>query len=90
MKMIRKRITFTGSVQGVGFRWRAEKAAHMYRCTGWCRNQWDGSVLMEIQGREEDIDQVLLAIERGRYVEIDQMYVQELPAVEDERYFRTE
>ena len=48
--MIRKHIIFTGQVQGVGFRWRAREAARLYGCTGWCRNEWDGSVTMEIQG----------------------------------------
>ncbi len=90
MMMIRKRITFTGYVQGVGFRWRAEQAANMYRCTGWCRNEWDGSVTMEIQGHEEDIDQVILRIESSRYIEIENMYAEELPIAEDERSFRTE
>ncbi len=88
--MIRKRIHFAGYVQGVGFRWRAEKAASLFRCTGWCRNEWDGSVTMEIQGREEDIEQVISRIESGRYVQIENMRVKELPVVEDERYFRTE
>ena len=55
--MIRKHIVFTGQVQGVGFRWRARHAAHLYGCTGWCRNDWDGSVTMEIQGEEDAIDQ---------------------------------
>ena len=73
--MIRKHIVFYGSVQGVGFRWRAVHAAEYYHCTGWCRNNWDGSVVMESQGTEEDIDQVILAIERGRYVEIQNMDV---------------
>lgn len=88
--MIRKRITFAGRVQGVGFRWRAEKAADLFRCTGWCKNEWDGTVTMEIQGREEDIDQVLLHIENGRYVSIENMWVKELPVVENERCFVTE
>lgn len=61
--MIRKHIVFYGSAQGVGFRWRAKHAAGMYSCTGWCRNGWDGSVVMEIQGEERNIDQVILAIE---------------------------
>jgi len=88
--IIRKRITFTGCVQGVGFRWRAEKAAEMFRCTGWCRNEWDGTVTMEIQGREEDISQVILHVEKGRYVHIENMYLKNLPAVDGERNFTTE
>ena len=88
--MIRKRITFSGRVQGVGFRGRAEKAANMYRCTGWCRNEWDGSVTMEIQGREEDIDQVILHIEAGRFVRIENIRVKEIPVIEDDRSFTTE
>ncbi len=88
--MIRRRFTFTGSVQGVGFRWRAEKAANMFRCTGWCRNEWDGSVTMEIQGREADIDQVILRIGEGRFVRIENMRVRDIPVIEDDRSFITE
>lgn len=87
--MIRRHFIFYGSVQGVGFRWRAAHAAGQYRCTGWCRNNWDGSVIMEIQGAEEDIDHVILAIERGRYVEIQNIEVKTIPVIE-ERGFRTE
>ena len=88
--MIRKRISFSGRVQGVGFRWRAEKAADMFHCTGWCRNEWDGTVSMEIQGRDEDIDQVILHIKGGRYVRIENIRVKEIPVVDSERYFTTE
>ena len=88
--MIRKRITFCGAVQGVGFRWRARHAADLYSCTGWCRNEWDGSVAMEIQGEERNIDQVIMAIESGRYVQIENMEVRNIPMNEAERGFRTE
>ena len=88
--MIRKRIRFYGYVQGVGFRWRARHAAQAYSCTGWCRNEWDGTVMMEIQGQEEAIDQVILAIEAGRYVEILSMDVETIPVVEQERGFQSE
>ena len=54
--MIRKHIIFTGWVQGVGFRYRARHAADLYGCTGWVRNEWDGSVTKEIQGEEEAIE----------------------------------
>ena len=87
--LTRKRIVFTGSVQGVGFRSRARHAADLYGCTGWVRNEWDGSVIMEIQGEESSIDQVILAIRRGAYVRIENMSVKTLPP-EEERGFRAE
>ena len=69
-RMIRKHFIFYGWVQGVGFRWRARQAADLYGCTGWVRNEWDGTVSMEIQGTEEAIDKVIMSIESGRYVQI--------------------
>ena len=33
--MIRRHISFSGWVQGVGFRYRARYAASLYGCTGW-------------------------------------------------------
>jgi len=86
--MVRKHIVFQGWVQGVGFRYRACQAAEMYGCTGWVRNEWDGSVTMEIQGEEKAIDQVIVAIQRGTYVQISNMEVKTLPLVEEERGFR--
>ena len=87
--MIRKHIVFYGSVQGVGFRYRARHAADLYGCTGWVKNEWDGSVSMEIQGEEESIDQVILAIERGTFVRIENMAVKRIPVVRYEYGFRT-
>jgi len=86
----RKHIVFFGFVQGVGFRWRARQAANLYGCTGWVRNEWDGSVTMEIQGSEKEIDLVLRAINSGRYIEIERMDVQTIEADPEERGFRTE
>lgn len=86
---VRKHISFSGYVQGVGFRYRARRAADLYGCTGWVRNEWDGSVTMEIQGEEAQIDQVILAIERGTFVRIENMEVKKIPVVEHEYAFRT-
>ena len=87
--MIRKHIVFYGYVQGVGFRYRARHAAEMYGCTGWARNEYDGTVSMEIQGEEEAIDRVILSIEKGTYVRITNMEVRSVPLVENESGFRT-
>lgn len=87
--MVRKHIRFHGSVQGVGFRYHARYAADMYGCTGWARNEYDGTVSMEIQGEEDAIDRVIMSIEAGRYVRIDNIEVKDIPLSEDERGFRT-
>ena len=85
--MIRKHIRFWGRVQGVGFRYRAYHAANSVGATGWVRNEYDGSVTMEIQGTEEQIDHVILMIEKGRFVRIENMDARTIPIKEEERGF---
>lgn len=48
-----------------------------------------GSVVMEIQGEEENIDQVIMAIERGTYVRIENMESRTIPIDEHEHGFYT-
>ena len=88
--MVRKHIIFYGSVQGVGFRYRACHAAERFGCTGWIRNEWDGSVTMEIQGREPDIDRVLGAIREGKYIWIERMKEEIIPEENGEYGFGTD
>ena len=85
--LIRRHLVFHGWVQGVGFRYRARHAAALFGCTGWVRNEYDGSVTMEIQGTEEQIDRVILAIEQGSYVRIENLESRTVPVVPDEKGF---
>ncbi len=87
--MIRKRIVFQGFVQGVGFRYRAHQAADMFGCTGWVRNEYNGTVTMEIQGKEKAIDRVLQALSEGRFIRITDMDTRSIPLEENERSFKT-
>ena len=92
--MIRKRFVFNGRVQGVGFRYLTRRAADLIGVTGWVRNERDGSVTLEIQGTEEQVDGVMLAlkhmiIKRGRYVRIESIEEEEVPLVADETGFKT-
>ena len=87
MNIIRRHIVFYGCVQGVGFRWRAMKAAQLTGCTGWVQNEWDGSVTMEIQGTEAQIDETILSIERSRYIRIDNLSSRTIPLDPEERGF---
>jgi acylphosphatase len=85
--IIRKEIRFTGRVQGVGFRYRARYAAEGCGVTGWVRNEWDGSVLMEAQGTPRQINEMLKVIHSGPYIHVDRLDYHDIPVQEDERGF---
>ena len=87
MKIIRKKVFVYGAVQGVGFCYRAEQAANMLGVTGWVRNEPDGSVLLEVQGTDEQIDKVLAMVNQGTYVNIDRITANQIPIEEREYGF---
>lgn len=87
-RIVRRFIRFYGRVQSVGFRYYACKAADLYGATGWVRNEFDGTVSMEIQGSKEQIDSVLSSLEKGTYIKIMNTEVKELEPLSDERRFR--
>jgi len=55
MEQTAKHIVFSGEVQGIGFRYTANRIAGRYNVTGFVRNLPDGDVEMLIQGPEQDI-----------------------------------
>lgn len=85
---IRRHIIFHGRVQGVGFRYRSYYAAQKFGLTGWVRNLYDGTVEMEIQGKEAGIDALILTLDGNKYVEIRQMEVKKMIVDKEERGFR--
>jgi len=70
-------------VQGVGFRYRAYHSANNYGITGWIKNCSDGSVEMEVQGTEKDIDEMILSIEKGHFIIIENMFTENVPLKND-------
>lgn len=86
MSEIRRYIKFYGRVQGVGFRYRAYYAARNFDVKGWVRNCCDGSVEMEVQSLEENIDKMIMTIEKGTFVMIENMECKSLP-LKDEQSF---
>lgn len=78
MEKVRKHIIFHGTVQGVGFRYTAYYAAQSVGVTGWVRNLYDGTVEAEAEGTQADIDMMIAAIKRGRFIEIDSMDISEI------------
>ncbi len=88
MEKIRKRMVFQGRVQGVGFRWHARHAALALGLTGWVKNEYDGSVTMEIQGSEAGIDRLIQELQAGRYIDIQDIRMSKIPTDPEERDFR--
>lgn len=86
-RILRKEIHFTGHVQGVGFRYRAQYAANGCGVTGWVKNEWDGSVIMEAQGTQRQINEMLKLINAGPYISIDRLDYHEIPVEEYSRGF---
>ncbi|MCH5268199.1 MAG: acylphosphatase [Lachnospiraceae bacterium] len=84
---IREHLVFYGQVQGVGFRYRARHVASGLGITGWVRNEWDGTVEMEAQGTKEQINHMLLLINQGTYIQVEDIDRRELPVEEAERGF---
>ena len=89
-EIIRRRICCFGWVQGVGFRWRARHAASRFGVVGFARNEDDGSVTLELQGTETQIDRVIQAVEQGAYIRIMHMESRRVPVDPDARSFHTE
>lgn len=85
-EVIRKNIIFKGRVQGVGFRYRAYHAAQEIGLTGWVRNLYDKTVELEAQGKEADIDRLIISLERGSHIQITGMEVRNRPIEKEERF----
>ncbi|KMZ55814.1 acylphosphatase [Dorea sp. D27] len=79
MAEIRKRYVFRGRVQGVGFRYTAKYLARSLQLTGWVQNEWDGTVTMEVQGRETLINKLLTGINNNSFIEIEWIESEDIP-----------
>ena len=77
--VIRAHMIFSGVVQGVGFRRRAQRAAESLGCTGWVRNNRVGTVSMELQGTEAQIDQVIQVLKHAPYIRITDINTRLIP-----------
>ncbi len=87
MSEVRKRIVFHGRVQGVGFRYTAKYLAQSMGLTGWVKNEYDGTVLMEVQGRESLIFKLMEGLNNRMYIQIDWIDSKDI-SVKEERGFR--
>jgi len=62
MPGVRCRVTFSGRVQGVGFRFTCQRAARGFEVAGYVRNLADGRVELVAEGGPGELDDFLTAI----------------------------
>jgi acylphosphatase len=60
--MRRLHVYFSGTVQGVGFRYAVLRCSEEFRVSGWVRNLSDGRVEMVAEGDEGDLENFLRKI----------------------------
>jgi acylphosphatase len=63
--VISRRAVVSGAVQGVGFRFFAQRAAREARVTGWVRNRPDGTVETVVEGEESAVTRYLERLRSG-------------------------
>lgn len=78
-QLIRRRYRFSGTVQGVGFRFEAMMAAGQLQLTGWVKNNSDGTVAVEIEGEASYIDEFIRYMQAVPRFHITDIDVKELP-----------
>lgn len=82
-------IVVCGKVQGVGFRFFTNYTACNNALTGWVRNCEDGTVQMEIQGKEEDILKFIKIIKKGNdFSNIKDISISEISVIKSEKEFK--
>lgn len=63
--MKRYHMIIHGLVQGVGFRFHTESLAERYHMKGWVRNNFDGTVEIDAEGKPDDIEDFLAGVKEG-------------------------
>lgn len=64
-EIVRVRVFISGRVQGVAYRYFAEKYALRLGLTGWVRNVPDGRVEVLAEGPAEDVEEFLERLREG-------------------------
>lgn len=89
--MIARRFLISGLVQGVGYRYFAQRSAAKHQVKGYVRNLADGSVEAFVQGTERSVNDFRDDLAAGpRYSRVD--HIEELVVEPDAAYatFRIE
>lgn len=63
--MQRREVHYSGSVQGVGFRYTTRQVASRYDVSGFVKNLPDGRVQLVAEGERDELDRFLEAVSQA-------------------------
>ncbi len=87
--MKRVYVRIKGRVQGVGFRFFAQTLAMDFDLTGYVKNSYDGSVIIEAQGNEENLIKFIDNLQTGnRFANVEDMEVSSINLDKTEKKFK--
>ncbi len=85
--MAARRFLISGRVQGVGYRYFAERAAHETGVTGWARNLDDGRVEVHANGTRARLEDFESRLRQGpRFADVRGVEVQDAAVLELEGF----
>ncbi len=86
--MERYLIIFKGRVQGVGFRYTAQRYANDLNLTGYVKNLDNGDVRVEIQGESSLINNFIRTMLNIKsYIRVDDYFLKQIEIIENEKRF---
>jgi acylphosphatase len=75
--IVNAKITISGIVQGVGYRWFADRTARKFELKGFVENIPDGSVFLEVEGEKEVIVELIKDLKVGpRSASVNDVHVE--------------
>lgn len=87
--IVRKKLTFSGKVQNVGFRLETHEIGKRIGLKGWVKNKEDGTVETEVEGEEEKINYLINHLKSIRRASVKGVLIEEQEVVgEDEGEFK--
>ncbi|MCH7495932.1 MAG: acylphosphatase [Candidatus Marinimicrobia bacterium] len=81
---VRRRVIYSGRVQGVGFRYTTNAIARRHPISGYVRNCSDATVELEVEGTPQAVDAFLSEVNRRFGWNITDRRVTEIPCQESE------
>jgi len=73
-------VTIAGRVQGVGYRYSAQRKAEKLNLRGWIKNDYDGTVTLRCEGEARSVDAFISWCSKGPpYAHVANVEIKNIP-----------